>query len=47
MTVKIEYSKKAFNQSATNLVVFSNDEFKNKDFKKNCQILNLNILMSY
>ena len=35
MTVKIEYSKKAFNQSATNLVVFSNDEFKNKDFKKN------------
>ena len=35
MTVKIEYSKKAFSQSATNLVLFSNDEFKNKDFKKN------------
>ena len=35
MTVKIEYSKKAFGQSATNLVIFSNDEFKNKDFKKN------------
>ena len=34
MTVKIEYSKKAFGQSATNLVVFSNDEFKNNDFKK-------------
>ena len=34
MTVKIEYSKKAFSQSSSNLVVFSNDEFKNRDFKK-------------
>ena len=34
MPIKIDYSKKAFSQSTSNLILFSNDEFNNKDFKK-------------
>ncbi len=33
MTIKIQYSKKAFSKSTSNLVLFSNEGFKNKDFK--------------
>ena len=33
MKIKIEYSKKALSKSPSNLVLFSNEGFKNKDFK--------------
>ena len=33
MKIKIEYSKKALSKSLSNLVLFSNEGFKNKDFK--------------
>ena len=35
MNIKINYSKKVENSSAYNLILFTNDKFSTKEFKKN------------